>query len=207
MTIGLTGEDVNTCLPNKKVYLEQGVFHLKGVLENFFKRLGIYNVTFATQHIPMFSQESANISIEGKQIGVLGKVSDKVLKNFDFKTTSEVLLAEINLSELYQLVNLRKHFENIDSYPEVARDISLVVHKRIKFSQLEQITKEAGGTLLRSVSLVDYYLGGHIPKDSKGLTLSLIFQAKDHTLSDVEVSGVFDLIRTELQDKTGAEIR
>ncbi|MFC1704203.1 phenylalanine--tRNA ligase subunit beta [Candidatus Omnitrophota bacterium] len=208
LAIGLSGEDVSVCLPDNKVSLSLSLFHLKGAVEALLNRLGIENAAFKPSSYPAFSKETSTIiRVEGKKIGVLGRVSSEILEKFDYKTKSDVFLAELYLNELYPLVKLEKRFTALNIYPEVARDISLVVSQQVSFAQIEELITTSGHGLLQEVQLIDYYLGGHIPKGSKGITLSLTFQAEDRTLSDMEVNSLFETIRQELKQTLNAEFR
>ena len=85
------------------------------------------------------------------------------------------------------------------TYPAIKRDIALLLKKKYKNSDVENRIFKAGGDLLKSVKLFDYYSGDDIPSDSISLAYSLTFQANDRTLNDKEVESYMDKIMALLK--------
>ena len=66
---------------------------------------------------------------------------------------------------------------------------------------------ETGAPLITRADLYDHFEGKKIEKGKKSLTLSLVFQSDDKTLTDNEVNPLFDKIVRTLADKHGATLR
>ena len=89
----------------------------------------------------------------------------------------------------------------------VDRDLALLVDRAVKFADIEAAARKAGGKLLKSVRLFDVYEGKQIPEGKKSVAYSVTFRADDRTLTDDEISAVFDKILAGLKEQLGAELR
>ena len=64
-----------------------------------------------------------------------------------------------------------------------------------------------GGALLRGVRLFDLYRGAPLAADEKSLAYRLVFGAKDRTLTEAEVEGAMETVRTGLESDLGGHLR
>jgi phenylalanyl-tRNA synthetase beta chain len=149
--------------------------------------------------------QAAVVSLNGKPAGMLGKVSDAVLANFDIKK-AHVYFAEIDLEVAADAVVPRAKFEALDEYPSAVRDVSLAV-KEVAVEDLCAVCLANGQGLLRKVELVEEYRGDKIEKGQRGLVLSLTYQAKDRTLTEDVVNPLHEAIVLKLVEKFGAKRR
>ncbi len=181
-------------------------FDLKGAVETAFGRERVTGLSFVPGDAPAYELgQTADVLLAGKPIGVMGKISDDVLAKFEIKKTA-VYFAEIDLEVVAEHTAPRAKFEALDEYPAVVRDVSLAV-KNISFEDIRQACLANGKNLLRKVSLVEEYRGDKIETGHKGLVLSLIYQAKDHTLTDDEINGVHETIVAKLIERFGVKRR
>ena len=63
---------------------------------------------------------------------------------------------------------------------------------------MENAIIKKGGKLLESCELFDIYEGEQVGEGKKSVAFSLVFRAKDRTLSDTEISEIMDQILAEL---------
>ena len=203
-------EESKICMLMKGSYLLnkwQGLnvsvdFYLvKGILQNVLDYLGFKNrYTFEKEEIPdLHPGVCASIYLDGSKVGVIGKVHPSLVKD-------DVYVAEISLEALMGKVKPIK-FKEAPKYPEVNKDISLIVKNNVSSSLVTNEIKKAGGRLLTDIKLFDVYTGSNVQDDEKSLAYSLTFSALDRTLSEEEVMKVLDNIVLKVQEKIGAKLR
>lgn len=145
--------------------------------------------------------------LNNKPVAELGRVSDNVARYFDIG--QDVFIADIDweycISYISQLPPLA--FDPLPKYPEVNRDLALLLDKAVEFSVVGQCIRREGGTLLKHLSLFDVYQGGQIPDGKKSYAVRLTLQNQHKTLTDDEVAIVINRIATALQIEIGAVIR
>ncbi|MCI5969792.1 MAG: phenylalanine--tRNA ligase subunit beta, partial [Oscillospiraceae bacterium] len=89
----------------------------------------------------------------------------------------------------------------------VTRDMALIADDGVTVGEIEKIIKKCSGKILEDVKLFDVYKGEQIESGKKSLAFSIIYRADDRTLTDDEISSVFDKTVRQLFEKTGAQLR
>lgn len=136
----------------------------------------------------------------------LGRVSRACLDVLDIR--QEVFAAEINWDLFFNMIrNNRAQFAGLQRFPEVHRDLALVVGENITYRQLYEIALKTEKRLLKSVSLFDVYTGKGIPEGKKQYALSLVFQDPQKTLTDAYVDQITGRLLEALRQETGAVLR
>ncbi len=198
----LTGRRLRDWRSSRKEEID--IFDLKGVLERIFQTIGIsavYAEKGDSLNCPLFP--AAAIIVDGKQIGVLGKIDRKVLSNWDIKT-QDVYFAELHLDEILSRPDKFVRYQPISGFPAVVRDVSLAVKKEIPYKRIEEICLRQGGDILRSVQFIEQYLGDKIQPGYKGLVFSCQYQSSIRTLREDEVSAVHERILQALTNDLSA---
>ena len=136
----------------------------------------------------------------------MGEIKQDILNAFDIKNQS-LFLAEIYLKDLYPLANLKRRFSRLPAYPAVERDISIVVNANTGAEQLSDCIKSCGQPFIKEVKVADFYTGEHIPRGSKGLTLSCKYLSDARTLEDSEVNTLHQKILENLKTKFNVQFR
>jgi phenylalanyl-tRNA synthetase beta chain len=95
----------------------------------------------------------------------------------------------------------------IPAYPAVLEDLAVVVDEEVPAESVQGVIREAGGPMLRQVSLFDLYRGEQLAPGKKSLAYSVVYQADDRTLTDEEVAGFRQEIVRQLEQQLGAELR
>ena len=98
-------------------------------------------------------------------------------------------------------------YKEISKYPEIKKDLSMLVDKDITSNEIKMAIKKLGGSLLTNVEIFDVYTGKNIDENKKSLAYSLTFAAKDKTLTDEEINPIMDKIISGLEKQIGAELR
>ncbi len=184
-------------------------FQLKGYLELLLKRIGVDIQTLPCESAPedIFA-EGVRYNMPGsdKQLAVIGEVNKKMLRAFDIK--QPVFAAEINWPALFELVKrVRIVYKELPKYPEVRRDLALLVDDAVLYSDLRRSAIRAGKKLLKNVSLFDVYKGDKIPQGKKQYAMSFVLQDADKTLTDSDIEKVMNKILATLTNEWGAVLR
>src|SRR5690606_18800865 len=98
----------------------------------------------------------------------------------------------------------RETYEDLTSFPAVLQDLAVVVAEDVPAERVRATVAAAGGELLRSVRIFDLYRGEQVGEGRKSLALRLEFRAADRTLTDEEVAGHRDAIKSAIEAIGGA---
>ncbi len=160
-----------------------------------------------TQHEitdPRFAY-GAELSTNHTPIGVMGKVSTAILKDFGIK--QPVFFAELNSALLFSRANPMFVFREVPRFPEVRRDLSLVLDKNVKFETIQSLIFATENRLIKEVLVFDVYEGDKIPEGKKAYALGLILQDETKTLTDAEIDQTMQRLMDACRQKLGAAIR
>lgn len=194
-----------TELPDERTQFTLGMygdgdfFTMKGVVEEFFEKTGLDGrITYDPEDKKPFLHpgRQADIIYDGVKVGYLGEVHPQVCENYNIG--DRVYYADIDMPYIVEHACFDKKYEGIAKFPTSTRDISLVVDKQVLIGTMENAIIKKGGKLLESCELFDIYEGEQVGEGKKSVAFSLVFRAKDRTLSDTEISEIMDKILAEL---------
>ena len=182
-------------------------YDMKGIVEELLDALKIKDADYApeTENTTFHPGRCANLVKDGKKIGVFGEVHPTVSKNFGMDT--RVYICELDLNTLISFYSDSVKYKQLPKYPAVSRDIAMLIDDNINVSKIEKIIKKNAGNILEGYTLFDVYKGSQIPEGKKSVAYSVTFRADDRTLTDDEISAVFDKILAGLKEQLGAELR
>ncbi len=183
------------------------IYSLKFYVNQVLKRMGLdlSKIQISESSSKLFSY-SLCIKVNNKEVVNLGSLSKKALKQFDIK--QEVFYADFDWEYLTKAVRKAKvQFREIPKFPEVRRDLAMVLDKEITFEALEKIAYKAERKILKSVSLFDIYEGDKIESGKKSYALSFILQDEYQTLTDKVVDKVMNKIMKSFEMQLNASIR
>ena len=172
------------------------------------QRFGVqlYEGRYETLESDLYSEAIAYV-IRGKKLFEIGIVSPKLSRGqFDLK--QPVYFLEMNFTHLQKIVEtVRIQAVELSKYPEVKRDLALLVDKAVTFSQLRDAASRAEKKLLKSVGLFDVYEGDKLPAGKKSYALNFVLEDPTKTLTDSEIERIMSTISSALTKATGAQIR
>ncbi len=203
--ITVTGMDKQT-LWNSKAEAST-YFTLKAAVERLLGGFGIDLNSLRTEECTsdLFDQ-AIGYQLNGKSFIQMGVVSGKLTAACDVR--SEVFFAEIDFDALIKSTKKNKiEAEELSKFPEVKRDLALVVDKNISFEKLRSIALSTERKLLKRVSLFDVYEGGKLPEGKKSYALSFILEDKTQTLNDKMIDNVMSKLIAAYEKQAGATIR
>ena len=171
-------------------------FDMKGDLQALFAMLNLPDVQFvAAQHPALHPGQSARIMMGEKEAGWIGVLHPRFLDALDL--SSEVILFELSLTAMHYDKSVRYH--QISKYPQIRRDLSLLVSTDVSAGQIEQAVRDVmAPDLLKAFDVFDLYMGESIPVGKKSLAIALTLQDEKRTLVDTEINAVIDAILKKL---------
>jgi phenylalanyl-tRNA synthetase beta chain len=118
-----------------------------------------------------------------------------------------VYAAELDFNTILDFYKDDVKYKQLPKYPAVSRDIAMLLDDSINVYEIEKIIKKCSGNILEGYKLFDVYKGAQIPEGKKSVAYSVTFRASDRTLTDEEITEVFNKILKNLEEKLGAQLR
>ena len=182
-------------------------FTLRAVAEKLLRRIGIdiYALKSEPTQSDLFA-EGLTMSLNGKELLQIGVVSGKLRRLTDVK--QEVYYLEMNFDALVR--STKKHriaAEELSKFPEVKRDLALLVDRDVTFAALRSVALATERKLLKNVSLFDVYEGDKLPEGKKSYALSFILEDKTRTLDDKTIERVMANLTRQFEQQCGAQVR
>ena len=188
---------------------ESDFFYLKAYVMTILQRMRV-NMgrveVVPTQY--KFFAEGLDIVLKDskKLLGTLGTLGRETLKRMDIK--QPVFYADLNWTLLLKGYPTKEvQYQEVAKFPEVRRDLALILKKDVTFAAIEQAAMQCEKKLLKRVSLFDVYEGKGIADGFKSYAVSFILQDKDKTLNDKQIEATMAKIQKTLETQLGAKIR
>lgn len=146
---------------------------------------------------------SADVFVGGEFVGILGELHPQLSKTLGANQplyVFDIALAAVIDAKLPE-------YKAISKFPEVRRDLALLVDRSVPVADLEKVISEFAGDAFKEVLVFDVYQGQGIDETKKSVALGLTWQHPSHTLSDEEVNNSVETIVAALAEKLGAVVR
>ena len=183
-------------------------YTLRGYVGAILRRMGV-NVercTYEPLHNELFSDGLIIWSVNRQVLGFIGIVDRKLRKLFDID--NDVYYADLQWAELLKQNKLYKPVINdLAKFPEVKRDLALLVDKSLCFGDLLAAAKQSEKKLLKDVYLFDVYEGKNLEAGKKSYALSFILQDEENTLKDSQIDGIMQKLQKTFEQKFDAKLR
>ncbi len=187
-------------------------FDLKADISAMLSLTGSENtITFSqVDHIAMHPGQAASIikhdgsgSESNQQVlGVIGRLHPSLEKAFG---VNEVFAFELDL-DLSISSSLPK-FKAVSRFPSIKRDLSVLVNDDISASAITESVSRSAGESLVKVELFDLYKGQGVQDDEKSVSLSVVLQHANSTMTDEEAEKLMGTVLTQLEADCGAKLR
>ena len=146
----------------------------------------------------------AKVSVSGKEVGIAGELHPDIAD--ELHLPGRVGVFEVDLSAIYDLAPELITATEIGVMPAATQDLSLVVGLDVSAADLVKTIEEGAGELLESISLVDDWRSETLGQ-KKSLTFSMVFRAKDKTLTAAEATAAKEAAVQLAAERHGAELR
>ena len=150
--------------------------------------------------------DALEIISKGNTIARLGKVSPKLLKEYDID--QECVYAEIE-TETVQKLRTKENFKFVDipKFNKIRRDLALLVDKNVNYAELYKLAKKNPSKYLKNINLFDVYEGKNLPEGKKSYALSFELLNEEKTLEDKDITAVMDSLIKNFKKEFNAELR
>lgn len=180
-------------------------FYLKALVQNILSRLGLH-----VEEKIGASNEALNGTIEfgikKNLLGSMGYVNDELLTHFDIK--KPVLMAILEWDKIIELIAAHPPvFKEIPKFPEVRRDLALLVDDAVNFEEIKSLAQNTEKKLLKQINLFDVYTGSKLPKGKKSYAVSFILGDDTKTLTDKQIDKVMNKLQKRFEEELGAQLR
>jgi phenylalanyl-tRNA synthetase beta chain len=146
-----------------------------------------------------------SLLLQNQPVGNVGAVSPAVLKRLD--VSQPVWYAELDWEWLLKKYKATLTARELPKFPEVRRDLSLVVDKSVTFEQLRTIAQRTEKKLLHSLNVFDVYEGDRLEAGKKSYSVSFLLQDATQTLTDQAIDQVMQRLIQQFEKQAGALIR
>ncbi len=203
----LTGERGRGWWQENARSAEMDFYDMKGIVESMLAGLHIedYRLERGT-HSSYHPGRSADLFIGRERIGAFGEIHPEVAARFKL-TDAKVIFCELEVAPLIQQHQRLHAIEPLPATPAVLEDIALIVSADLPAGEVEAVIRQAGGRLLKDVTLFDVYSGDPIPAGKKSLAWSLTYQDENRTLTDKNAARIRKKIIGAARHRLKAELR
>lgn len=177
---------------------------IKGIVEELLDYLGYANrySFIVPKEIPneFHPGQVAEINVNGDSVGIIGKLHPQEIKD-------AVFVMEINLDKLLSKKVGKMKYKEISKFPNIKKDVAFVVDKNTESKEIEMVIKKSGGSLLTNIEVFDVYTGENVGENEKSIAYSLTFNDAKKTLTEEEVTEIFNKIISTVESKCKAKLR
>jgi phenylalanyl-tRNA synthetase beta chain len=179
-------------------------FLFKGFVDSVLNRLGICKTQNKPAESDVFAEGIA-VACGNDILLEFGTIKKSILKHFDIK--QEVLFADFNWNLILKLISNKIKFTDIPKYPEVRRDLALLVDNSVTFDTIYDIARQTEKSLLKDINLFDVYEGKNLPEGKKSYAVSFTLQDSTKTLTDEQIDKIMNKLQKNLENEVGASLR
>ncbi|MDD4362127.1 MAG: phenylalanine--tRNA ligase subunit beta [Bacteroidales bacterium] len=184
-------------------------YDLKAYVHTVLLRLGLEPEKLEISEVStgdIFAQALCYSSKSGQYLLTMGAVKPTILQAFDIDL--EVFYADIHWDNLLKALKINKtSFKELPKFPEVRRDLALLLDQSVSFSMIEDIARTSGKQLLKSLRLFDVYEGKNLPAGKKSYAVTFVLRDENQTLTEERIDVCMQKIIKNLQSQLGASLR
>ncbi len=148
------------------------------------------------------------VFLSNEEIGVAGQLARRVAERL--KLRQDVFLAELRLDPLYAAMRAAREarrFTPLPRFPAVERDFSILLADGTHFSAVTAAIRALGIAEIVSIDATDLFRGKNVPPGKYSLLVRVLFQSRDATLTDSQITAFSGKIVAALEKQLGAALR
>ncbi len=182
-------------------------YTIKGYVHSILTRFGFDTDNLTIEDAPSdIFEYGLSYSLKNKPLVTFGLVNRNILDSFDLK--AEVFFAELKWNFVFEhSMNLKITYKELPKFPEVKRDLALLLDKNITYSQIQKLAFTTERKLLKKVNLFDVYQGKNLGENKKSYAVSFILMDESKTLTDVQIDKTMNNLIEVFGKELGAQIR
>ena len=183
---------------------EAGYHDLLQRVQHVFEKSGAPEYRLEKVDHPLLDY-GMKIGLAKRDAGIMGKVRNAFAHDLGIR--HEVFYAELDTHLLFQSANPKFDIQEVPKFPEVKRDLSLVIDKSVTFDDIKAVVTATGKELITDVTVFDVYEGENIPKGKKAYALGFTLLDRSKTLTDQEIDNTMNGLMAGFEKRLGALIR
>lgn len=181
----------------------------KGLIESLLERLGVnaarISFTENKQQRSLFHPyRSAVVKVGKDVVGIFGEIHPS-------RGSQRTVMGELDLTKIMSLKKAKVKFAPLSKFPQVSRDLALVVKRDVPAAGLVECVSRQGRlnkeNVIRDVEVFDVYEGEHVADDEKSVALRIVIGSDKKTLTDKEIGEVMEKVQKELAKRYSAVLR
>ncbi len=181
------------------------IYFLKGIFEKIATLCGIKITSYVSENNETL-ENCILAKVQNETVAMIGSVQKSSLEKFDIK--QPVFFADIDWDKIISLnKKLNIEFQEIPKFPNVQRDLSIVVDKAIQYGQIEKATQTVKVNQLKNIQLFDIFESEKLGADKKAMAISFTFSNTEKTMTDTEIDSMMSKLISTYEKELGAEIR
>ena len=184
--------------------IEAGYQQAISALLSALGSIGVEAALTQSEVMGLHPGRGAKVIVSGKEVGIAGELHPDIAD--ELHLPGRVGVFEVDLSAIYDLSPELITASEIGVMPAATQDLSLVVGLDVSAADLVKTIEEGAGELLESISLVDDWRSETLGQ-KKSLTFSMVFRAKDKTLTAAEATAAKEAAVQLAAERHGAELR
>ncbi len=180
-------------------------FHdLSAVVYKVLNKFNISNFVSEPTESPLY-QYGLDIKFNNKVVASLGKLKGKVTKLAEIK--QDVFYADLDWAALLKAYKTGLEYQPVPKFPEVRRDLSLVLDQKVTFEQAKNLAYKTERRLLKRLNVFSVYVGDKIEEGKKAYAINFILQDENKTLNDKQIDKVMANLMRSFEQELKAVIR
>jgi phenylalanyl-tRNA synthetase beta chain len=186
-------------------------FDLKGIAEALLRSLALEDKAqwAKSQHPTFHPGRCAVVTVDDRELGVVGELHPLVREAFDLPEQPVVLL-EWDLDTLLDAArqaDAEKKIGTLSNYPPVYEDLALVVDENMPAAEVQRAILDAGRPLVTQALLFDVYRGEQVGAGRKSLAFALTYQSPGKPLDERDVTKLRERVIKLVQKQLNATLR
>jgi phenylalanyl-tRNA synthetase beta chain len=177
---------------------------IAGPVNQILEKLNISDFESTNSENPNF-EYGLTISRNGKTLGECGLIKSGLTKPHGIK--QEIFYADFNWDLLLRNTNDNIIVERVSRFPEVRRDLSLVIEKGVQYKDILAIARQTERKFIKDVNVFDLYEGQNLGEDKKAYSVKFILEDKEKTLTDKVIDKTMNKLIKAYENELGAIIR
>jgi len=174
-------------------------YYLKGIVENLLVYLGYagrFDFNRLEDNKLLHPGVSASVIVSGQVVGFIGELHPSIMKD-------KVYVCEINLTKLKSYKTGKIKFREVSKFPGIKKDISFIIDKDVMARDIIKDIKTSSTKILKDAYAYDEYING----SERSVTFTLVFSDDEKTLTDEEVTPVFNKVIDTISNKYNAKLK
>lgn len=203
LTLYLTGGQEESWMYDQTSYYS--FHHVVGAVNSLLDKVNIKRVASVPLMENKIFQYGISLQINNQELAQIGAIKKEILSYYQID--QQLFFARINWPKLLKLATKKVEFQPISKYPEVRRDLSLLLNKSTTFGEIREIAFKSEKKLLNRVNVFSVYEGENIDADKKAYAISFHLQDLEKTLTDKQIDKVMNNLMRRFEQDLNAVIR